>query len=138
MFTKPEHRIAGHAAAAKSEKTPAHLRIHQERLATMGKGKVQKNIPLQKTAPLGTPESSLEQPQVSTPVTQTKVRFYQKPVPTVGGKPVGNPPKQPASTGRVSPKRKFTHAPGNKVDWSAPKSPTPLGRTKKLAAIYGG
>jgi hypothetical protein len=139
MFQKHEHRVAGHAAAAKSRKTPVHLRHHQQRLSTV---KPPGNMPRSQTVPLHKPGSSLQQPVVSTPVVKTKVRFYQKPKPLV--KPsamagVSGAPKNPVQTGRgnLAPFGFQGKAVG-KPDWSAPKSPSKLGRNKKLAAIYGG
>lgn len=37
MFKSNQHRLSGHAAAAQSPNTPAHLRQHQARLAQGGK-----------------------------------------------------------------------------------------------------
>lgn len=150
------HKAAGHAAAAKSKNTPPHLKQHQEKLA-MGKSVLQGNVLRGQTAPLGNPGSSLQQPAVSTPMNMTptpKVRVYAKPVgrirpnggsakvPKIGKGGIAafglapQTPKQPG--GRVTPNRGFTHAPGNKVDFGAPKNPRPLGTSKKMAAIYGG
>jgi hypothetical protein len=135
MFKSPEHRLAGHAAAAKSSKTPAHLRVHKERLAM---ARAPGNMARLQTVPLHNPGSSLQQPQVSTPVKKTSVRFYQKPVPTTGGK-VASGPKVPKGKGVARPfaKHANTHGSG-KADFGAPKMPRVLAGTKKMAAIYGG
>ena len=142
MFQKPEHRAAGHAAAAKSSKTPAHLRSHQQRLAAV---KSPGNMPRAQTVPLHNPGSSLTQPKVAAPIVKTKVRFYQKPKPLVNPSAmagVGNPPKNPKSASIPRPfaptgvvPQRF---PVGKPDFSAPKMPKKLAGSKKAAAIYGG